>query len=110
MANPLTVTQVRVSYRNAKFVGYNDQTWQAEGHDACRAKETCAAYTTTPPPHNGHSTRSSLVPLGACPSQSLTRFACVDRRSRSDHMEWCLKRSDQVEVISVERFECGACE
>ena len=27
-----------------------------------------------------------------------------NRRSRSSHKEWCLKRSEQVEVMSVERL------
>ena len=59
-----TVTQVRVSFCNPKFVRHNYETWQAEGHDACRADSTCAArphHDTRP--HNDRATRSSLVPL-----------------------------------------------
>ena len=64
MANFFTVTQVRVSFCNPKFVRFNYETWQAEGHDACRADSTCAArphHDTRP--HNDRATRSSLVPL-----------------------------------------------
>ena len=32
--------QVRVTFTNAKFVPYDDQGWQAEGYDACRADRT----------------------------------------------------------------------
>lgn len=56
--------KVRVSMTSPKFVSYDYQTWQAEGHDACRAECT----------------------------------------SLSSHKEWCLKRSEQVEVMSVERL------
>mmetsp|Transcript_28820 Transcript_28820/g.92812 ORF Transcript_28820/g.92812 Transcript_28820/m.92812 type:complete len:632 (+) Transcript_28820:57-1952(+) len=31
---------VVVTYERAKFVGYDDRRWQAEGFDACRAEET----------------------------------------------------------------------
>ena len=36
-----TTLTVRVTFTNAKYVKYNDDGWQAEGYDACRADKTC---------------------------------------------------------------------
>ena len=101
---------------NPKFVCGDYQTWQAEGHDACRAEWTCAA---TRPHHvwSHFSLTASQRPRYSQQPLPLTR-ACDhvpgtvshgplrarNRRSRSSHKEWCLKRSEQVEVISVERL------
>ena len=115
MANPFTVTitQVRVSMTNPKFVSYDYQTWQAEGHDACRADRTCAARLPTSPFSLTASQRPrySQQPLPltrACDHVSGTvshgPLRARNRRSRSSHKEWCLKRSEQVEVMSVERL------
>lgn len=96
-----------------KFVSYDYQTWQAEGHDACRAECTCAAtrprLTLVSLPRNDRATRSSLVPLSrACDhvhgTASHGPLRARNRRSLSSHKEWCLKRSEQVEVMSVERL------
>ena len=60
-------------------------------------------------PRNDRATRSSLVPLTrACDhvpgTVSHGPLRARNRRSRSSHKEWCLKRSEQVEVMSVERL------
>ena len=101
---------------NPKFVCGDYQTWQAEGHDACRAEWTCAATR----PHHVWShfiltasqrPRYSQQPLPltrACDhvpgTLSHGALRARNRRSRSSHKEWCLKRSEQVEVMSVERL------
>ena len=37
------VVQVRITFTNPKYVRFNDNTWQAEGFDACRADRTSAS-------------------------------------------------------------------
>jgi len=37
------VVEVRITFARAKYVRYNDSTWQAEGFDACRAERTSAS-------------------------------------------------------------------
>ena len=73
MANPFTatITQVRVSMTNPKFVSYDYQTWQAEGHDACRADRTCAATRRTTSHFSLHclaTTTTARLAATLCPS------------------------------------------
>ena len=37
------MVEVIISFRNPKYVRYNDYKWQDEGYDACRADETSAS-------------------------------------------------------------------
>ena len=37
------VIKVRITFTNAKYTNYNDQSWQSEGYDACRAEKTSAS-------------------------------------------------------------------
>jgi hypothetical protein len=37
------IVQVRIAFTRAKYVKYNDTSWQAEGFDACRAERTSAS-------------------------------------------------------------------
>ncbi|EOD27629.1 hypothetical protein EMIHUDRAFT_235497 [Emiliania huxleyi CCMP1516] len=37
------LVEVLVRFKNPKFVAADDDTWQAEGYDACRAEETSAS-------------------------------------------------------------------
>ena len=35
--------EVIISFRNPKYASYEDDDWQDQGHDACRADETAAS-------------------------------------------------------------------
>ncbi|EOD31837.1 hypothetical protein EMIHUDRAFT_231247 [Emiliania huxleyi CCMP1516] len=72
------LVEVLVRFKNPKFVAADDDTWQAEGYDACRAEETSASQNMEwrCPVVNGVGTRYIAIPAAEERGKGL--FECGD--------------------------------
>ena len=118
--------EVVISFRVPKYASYEDNEWQDQGYDACRADETAASTAASSKCPCSSSSERPLTALEArcllntslwvrkeplppgCWREAAEALWCLPKVANSTafdrlgtNMEWCVRSADQVRVVRI---------